>query len=167
MTSLIVFVPFLLLLLVAAGWDLATYTIPNLISVLLIVGFALFALTSGMSTSIVAGHFAAGAIALVVGFGLFAFGYIGGGDAKVFAAIAAWFGLHDLPEFVLLASVFGGALTLGLLTMRKFPLPAPLAAQDWILRLHEPRGGIPYGVALSAGAIVILPYTDIFHLAVG
>jgi prepilin peptidase CpaA len=38
-----------------------------------------------------------------------------------------------------------------------------LAAQPWIARLHEPRAGIPYGVALAAGAIAVLPYTNIFH----
>lgn len=167
MTSLIVFAPFIVLLVVAAGWDLATYTIPNLISVLLALGFALFAVAAGMSGWVVASHVAAGLVALVIGFLLFAFGYIGGGDAKVFAAIAAWIGLHDLPEYLLLATIFGGALTLGLLAARKLPLPAPLAARQWILRLHEPRGGIPYGIALSAGAIAILPYTDIFRLAVG
>jgi prepilin peptidase CpaA len=40
-----------------------------------------------------------------------------------------------------------------------------LTSQGWILRLHDERGGIPYGVALAAGAFIILPHTEIFRLA--
>ena len=59
----------------------------------------------------------------------------------------------------------GGALTLIILGMRQMPLPAPLTRQAWILRLHDAKGGIPYGVALAAGAFLILPQTEIFRLA--
>jgi prepilin peptidase CpaA len=38
-----------------------------------------------------------------------------------------------------------------------------LASREWIVRLHEPRAGIPYGVALAAGALAILPYTELFR----
>jgi prepilin peptidase CpaA len=148
MTALLVFAPFIVLVATAACWDLATYTIPNTISALLLIAFAVF-------------------VALAAGFALFSLGYIGGGDAKLFAAVAAWFGFHDLLEYTLLASVFGGALTLALLAIRKYPLPASLATTAWVARLHEPRGGIPYGVALAAGAIAVLPYTDVFHRALG
>ncbi len=44
---------------------------------------------------------------------------------------------------------------------------ALLARQSWILRLHDERAGIPYGVALAAGAFLILPGTEIFRLAAG
>ena len=90
---------------------------------------------------------------------------IGGGDAKLFACIALWLGFHNLPEFALVASVMGGALTLFLLTVRRFPLPASLTGQHWIMRLHEARGAIPYGVALAAGAFLILPQAEIFRTA--
>ena len=51
--------------------------------------------------------------------------------------------------------------------LRRLPLPRLLARQAWILRLHDEKAGIPYGVALAAGALVILPGTDIFRLAAG
>lgn len=160
---LIIFAPLVFLLLLAAGWDLASYTIPNFIPLVVLLGFAAFALAAGYSAAQYESHALAALIALVAGFALFAFGYIGGGDAKLLAAIAAWFGLHDLLTYVLVASLFGGALTLALLAARRMPLPAGLASHSWIARLHEPRAGIPYGVALAAGALAFLPYTDLYR----
>ena len=110
-----------------------------------------------MSAGQFGGDMLAGFIGLVAGFTLFALGYIGGGDAKLFACVSLWLGMHDLLLYALLASMFGGGLTLGLLAARRVPLPRLLAAQDWLLRLHDEREGIPYGVALAAGAIFILP----------
>lgn len=100
------------------------------------------------------------------GFTFFVFGYVGGGDAKLFTCIALWFGLHDLANFALFASVFGGVLTLGLLSFRRLPLPATLTNHGWVMRLHDEKAGIPYGAALAAGAFAILPYTDVFHLGI-
>jgi prepilin peptidase CpaA len=110
-------------------------------------------------------HVLAGFIGLVAGFALFSFGYIGGGDAKLFACMALWFGMNDLLSYTLIASIFGGALTLGLLAMRNWPLPALLASQNWLLRLHDDREGIPYGAALAAGAFFILSQAEIFQAA--
>ena len=91
--------------------------------------------------------------------------YIGGGDAKLFAGIALWLGFADLMPYALLASVFGGFLTLALLMVRQWPLPAMLARQPWILNLHDAKSGVPYGVALAAGAFILLPHSEIFRLA--
>lgn len=162
-SHLLILLPFILLLALAAGWDLASFTIPNFIPLTLLLAFAMFAPGVGYTAALYEMHALAALIALVAGFALFALGYIGGGDAKLFAAVAAWFGLHDLMQYVLVASIFGGALTLVLLAARRYPLPAVLASQPWIMRLHEPRAGIPYGVALATGALAILPYTDLFH----
>ena len=155
------------LLVAAAMWDIASFTIPNFIPVALLAGFALLLIVHPMSASAFGVHLLAGFIGLAVGFTLFALGYIGGGDAKLFAGVALWFGLHDLLLYTLVASVFGGALTLSILAMRRVPLPAPLAAQGWLLRLHDDREGIPYGVALAAGAFFVLPQTEIFRAAFG
>jgi prepilin peptidase CpaA len=164
---LLILAPLLVLLLLAAAWDIASYTIPNFIPAVLLVGFLVFAAMTGYTAAAFGWHLLASGIGLAAGFALFAFGCIGGGDAKLFACVAAWFGLHDLLQYVLVASLFGGALTVLLLTARRWPLPAPLAGQAWIARLHEPRAGIPYGVALSAGAIAILPYTELFRSVTG
>lgn len=154
------------LLLAAAIWDLASYTIPNFLQLALLAAFALLMVVHPLSASDFAMHLLAGFIGLVAGFTLFSFGYIGGGDAKLFACIALWFGINDLLPYTLIASVFGGALTLGLLAMRNWPLPALLASQNWLLRLHDDREGIPYGAALAAGAFFILSQAEIFQAAI-
>ena len=46
-----------------------------------------------------------------------------------------------------------------LIQFRKLPLPAVLARQKWIMRLHETGGGVPYGIALAAAALMVYPKT--------
>jgi prepilin peptidase CpaA len=155
-------------LLIAAGvWDLASFTIPNGIQIALLAGFAAFIFASHMSAGVFSGHLLAGFLGLVIGFSLFALGYIGGGDAKLFACVCLWFGLHDLLLYALVVSVFGGGLTIALLTIRQLPLPEMLSQQGWYLRLHDARQGIPYGVALASGAFCILSRAEIFRTAFG
>jgi prepilin peptidase CpaA len=155
------------LLVAAACWDVASFTIPNFIPVCLLAVFALAALAAGMPPGLAGMHILAGFVGLAVGFTLFALGFIGGGDAKLFACVALAFGLGDLLPYAVVASIFGGGLTLALLAARKIPLPRSLAAQGWITRLHDDRQGIPYGVALALGALVLLPHTEFFRLATG
>jgi len=155
------------LLAVSAGWDLASFTIPNFLSVALILLFGVFAVAAGAAPSVIGWHALAGLSGLVVGFALFAFGFIGGGDAKLFAATALWIGFANLLEYVLITSLIGGGLALALLSLRSMPIPAMLAGRSWALRLHDSKAGIPYGVALAAGALIVLPHTDMFRLAAG
>lgn len=154
------------ILLAAAGWDLASFTIPNFLQAALLAGFAIFAVATQMPLTALGWHLLAATIGLAAGFTLFAFGLMGGGDAKLIACVALWFGIPDLLSFALLASVFGGALTLVILGFRQVPLPGLLAKQAWLMRLHDQKSGIPYGVALASGAFAVLPYTDVFHAGI-
>ncbi|NEW89925.1 peptidase [Rhodopseudomonas sp. WA056] len=148
------------LMVFAATSDLLTMTISNRVSLLLLAGFLVLAPMSGMSLAVFGMHIGAGAAVLAVAFGCFAMGWIGGGDAKVAAAAALWFGFGDLLDFLLYASLFGGALTLLLLSFRQWPLPYVFAGQTWLLRLHAQETGIPYGIALAMGALAVYPQTD-------
>jgi len=165
--EILVLVALPLLLAVAAGWDIASFTIPNFLNLALLAAFAVFAFAAGLSFSVIGWHLLAGIAALAIGFTLFGLGHIGGGDAKLFAAVVLWLGLKDFLPYALLASVFGGLLALGLLLLRQWPLPLFLARQGWIANLHDRQAGIPYGVALAAGAFILLPSTEIFRLAAG
>ena len=118
------------------------------------------ALASGMGLSDILLHAGAGAGVLAVAFVCFAMGWVGGGDAKVAAGAALWFGFAHLLNYLLYASLFGGALTLLLLQFRQWPLPQALGGQAWLLRLHDKETGIPYGIALAVGALLIYPETD-------
>jgi prepilin peptidase CpaA len=144
----------------AAASDLFTMTISNRVSLALAACFLVLALTSGMGLSDMLSHLGAGASVLTVSFACFAFGWIGGGDAKVAASAALWFGFGHLLEYLVYASLFGGALTLLLLQFRQWPLPYQLAGQAWLLKLHAKESGIPYGIALAMGALVVYPETE-------
>jgi prepilin peptidase CpaA len=144
----------------AASSDLFTMTIANRISLVLIGGFVVLSLLIGMSVTEMLLHLGAGAAVLVVGFVFFSCGWIGGGDAKLAAVTALWLGFGHLFEYLTYSSILGGALTLGLLQFRMFPLPTVLASREWIERLHCRDGGVPYGVALAAAALIVYPHTE-------
>ncbi|QUS41452.1 peptidase [Tardiphaga alba] len=144
----------------AAVSDIFTMTISNRISLLLIAGFGFLAFFSGMTPHQALLHLGAGGIVLVVAFACFSFGWIGGGDAKLAAVAGLWFGFDHLLQYLVYASLFGGALTLLLLQFRQWPLPYALGRQDWLMRLHHKDTGIPYGVALALGALIVYPETE-------
>ena len=143
----------------AAFSDLFTMTISNRLSIALAAGFALIALVSGMGLVDIGWHVAAAGLVLAVSFIFFTFGWIGGGDAKLAAATALWFGFEHLLDYLLCASLFGGVLTVLLLQFRRWPLPMPLARHAWIERLHDRTCGVPYGIALAAAALAVYPHT--------
>jgi prepilin peptidase CpaA len=143
----------------AASSDLLTMTISNRISLALAGGFLLLAIITGMSPATIAMHAGAATLVLAAGFACFSFGWIGGGDAKLAAATALWFGFDYLLDYLVYASLFGGALTLLLIQFRLLPLPPMLARHDWIVQLHKKGGGVPYGIALAAAALTVYPKT--------
>ena len=149
----------------AASSDLFTMTISNRIAIILVVGFFGLALVSGMSVHDVVSHVGAAFAVLAVTFVFFARGWIGGGDAKLAAATALWLGFDHLMPYLLYASLFGGVLTLIMIRFRLMPLPAVLAEQEWVKRLHRPDGGVPYGIALAAAALLVYPDTPWMKLA--
>jgi prepilin peptidase CpaA len=144
----------------AAASDLFTMTISNRVSLALVAGFVVLAPFSGIGPYDMLSHAGAGALVLAVTFGCFAMGWVGGGDAKMAASVALWFGFGHLLNYLVYASLFGGALTLVLLQFRQWPLPYSLAGQNWLLRLHAKESGIPYGIALAIGALMIYPETE-------
>jgi prepilin peptidase CpaA len=143
----------------AASSDLFTMTISNRVSLMLAGGFLALALLTGMSAAAIGSHVGAAALVLAVVFVMFAQGWIGGGDAKLAAATALWFGFEHLLAYFLYASLFGGVLTFTVIKFRVTPLPAFLAGQDWAERLHRTDAGVPYGIALAASALMIYPET--------
>src|ERR1700761_4614541 len=142
--EILVLVALPLIVAAAAGCDLASFTIPNFLQLALVAGFAAFAAAAHLALSAIGLHLLAGLVGLALGFALFAFGYVGGGDAKLYAALLLWLGFKDLMPYTLVATVLGGVLTLALITLRRLPLPVLLARQNWIMRLHDSHAGIPY-----------------------
>lgn len=146
------------LVVIAALKDVTSYTIPNWISLALIAAFVPAALVSGASLASIGLCLAVGAGALLLGMGMFAAGWIGGGDAKLFAAAALWLGAPGALLFMLATGLAGGALTLGLLSLRSGWFEPVLAGGPaWLRKLGAQGGDIPYGAAIAAGALAAFP----------
>jgi prepilin peptidase CpaA len=143
----------------AASSDLFTMTISNKVSLALAGGFFVLALAIGMGPGDMGIHAGAGAIVLVVAFVFFTLGWIGGGDAKLAAAISLWLGFDHLLQYLVNAALLGGVLTLLMINFRLLPLPGFMLRWAWIARLHQKDAGVPYGIALAAAALLVYPDT--------
>jgi prepilin peptidase CpaA len=150
--------------LVAAFSDLTRYTIPNWLTGAIALAFPLVAIWAGLPPVLILIHIGVGIFALGMGMFFFALGWLGGGDAKLVAGAALWAGPHAVWAFALMAALAGGVLTVALIFFRKLPLPKALATQEWIARLHDQNAGIPYGVALAAGALYALPFMTLSQM---
>lgn len=160
--DLLIITVFPLAMALAAATDLLSMTVPNWISLLLVVGFAVLAPLVGIGWSEAGLHVALAAGALIVTFAMFSFGWIGGGDAKLFAATCLWLGPEQMLLYAIYSALIGGALTLLILFLRSVPLPAMLHSQGWL----APNEGVPYGIALAAAGLLIYPETP-FMAALG
>jgi len=156
-----------ILMVFAAIYDVMTMTIPNRLSLLLLATFVLAALLVSFGWYETALHLAAGALVLAVGIGLFAAGWVGGGDVKFAAGTALWLGFGQLLEYLFISALAGGVLTLLILVMRRMPLPAVAQNWVWLERLHNPTNGVPYGVALAFGGLMVIPRSPLWVTVFG
>lgn len=156
-TALLLFFPFLMIY--SAFSDLVSMTISNKVSLALMAGFIVVAYWVGMDLATFGWHWAMFGLVLVVSFGLFAAGAIGGGDAKLAASTALWLGWEHTLSYFLLASLIGALLTLVMLRLRGTVIPERVERVDWIARLYRADKGIPYGIALGIAAVLVYPET--------
>lgn len=137
----------------AAVSDMTNRTVPNPIPFLIAVGFILAALTAPSTVKLVPA-LAAGAGVLAVTAGMFAVNWIGGGDAKLMAALALWSGLEMLPQFLLVTAVTGGILGVVIWLWR-------------LMRRHTSHASgavagtsdtVPYAIAIACGGLTVLAH---------
>lgn len=147
----------------AAANDLFTMTIPNKISLALIILFAVSALVVGLSAEDIAIHAGVGLAVLAFGFVLFQLNMLGGGDAKLMAAGALWMGFDHVLFFMAYLTIFGGILAVAVLFYRKWIPADALGLPAWAIRLHKNGTGIPYGIAIAASALMLYPETPWFN----
>jgi prepilin peptidase CpaA len=152
------------ILSIIAYGDVRTRRIPNALSVA-IATLGLIRITLAHDP-VAAAHTLAGAAAIfITTFLLFWRGAIGGGDAKLVAAMALLIGYHDLFGFLFLMSLCGGALALAILArdklrlrLRRFSRPAGMRSPKIpeCIAAAAP-STVPYGVAIAAaGAITLI-----------
>lgn len=140
----------------AAFSDVTRYRIPNWICLAIIADFIVIAAYAGAFGTIepltVGVHLGVGAVMLIAGFALFAAGLFGGGDAKLLAASAVWFGWSGLFRYVFLVALLGGLLALAVLGLRRVAPTRAWSGQEWLIKLRSGAHGIPYGVAIAAAS---------------
>jgi prepilin peptidase CpaA len=153
---------FPLMMAYAASSDLLTMTISNKLNLALVVSYFVLAAATDQSIDTILVHIACGLCMLGITFSLFCAGWMGGGDAKLAAGTALWMGFPLSVEYAVVASFLGGMLTMALLAMRSKQLPDFVSKQKWIVRLHDKETGVPYGIALAAGGLLLYPKTNIW-----
>jgi prepilin peptidase CpaA len=154
-------------LLIAAANDLYEFKVPNWVSGALFGAFYLAAaLLEAPLSLIVEGTLLAFGV-LAFGFCLFAFRILGGGDAKLLAAVAPWIGVAGLMGFLVNMAFAGAALAVALLLFRRSPMLPIYAQTPWIMRLHQKPKDIPYAVAIASGGLISFPHTQLFAAAFG
>ncbi len=140
----------------AAFSDIARYRIDNWISLAILADFiviaAFGAAFGALDPLAIVWRLGAGAALLIAGFALFAAGIIGGGDAKLLAASAVWFGWSGLFRYVILMTLLVGLLALAVLGLRRVAPPHAWSGRKWLIDLRSGDHGIPYGVAIAAAS---------------
>lgn len=155
--ALLALLVFPAVVIAAAVRDATSYTIPNWMSGLAAASFFPAALIMHLTLAQWGVALGVGLAALAAGVVMFALGWIGGGDAKLFAACGLWLGWPAFLPFLLWTALAGGALATGLLVARRGARAWPVAGPQWLVRLLSPEAAVPYGVAIAVGALASFP----------
>ena len=142
---------------------MTSFTIPNWISLAAAAMFVPAALFLGLPLSALGMCAMVGVAALIGGIGMFALGWIGGGDAKLFAACALWLGWPAVAPFLIWTALAGGGLAVMLLWSRRLAGPVIADGPAWVGRLMTPGEDVPYGLAIAAGALIAFPQSLMMH----
>ena len=150
---------FIALCVYAALRDIETLTITNGINAAIAFLFipAIIIAAPGWETAGI--HLLTGFIAFFISVLLFSFGVFGGGDAKMIPGVMLWLGPAAAMPFLVVMAVTGGALAILVIFARKF-LPAG-AEPDFARETLLAGNGVPYGVAIAAGAIYCAPLSPL------
>ena len=136
--------------------DMASLTIPNWVNAGIALTFIPAAITAyivgDVGLAAIGWHILTGLVVFIICFALFAVGAFGGGDAKMIPAIALWMGPAGMMPFLFGTTVAGGILALSVLMARK-SIPEAFAP-GFVRATMQDGNGVPYGVAITVGAIV-------------
>ena len=141
-----------LLLLAAAAEDAARLRISTVTVGLVLLAAVAAALIAGPEVGLWQ-NVAVFAALLALGTPLFAAGKLGGGDVKLLAATGLWFDVEGAGWMLLYVFLSGGALALLIIAARSLRWSDRTRQRVALLR---PRSGIPYGVAIAAGALIAI-----------
>ncbi len=130
-------------LLVAAFTDWRRRQIDNKLNAAIALTAPLFWWAAGYGLDDVAWQIGIALLAFAVLAGLFALGWMGGGDVKLLAALALWIQPIPFVRLLMIMALVGGVLT--------------LAFGAWhIARRRRDRIAIPYGIAIACAGLWVL-----------
>lgn len=147
------------LVVVAGAHDFLTLRIPNWLNALVALAFFPLAIATGMPAELMLWHCLTAVVILVLGFGLFSAGFIGGGDAKLLAAAGLWFGWPEASVFLVATALAGGVLAFAYQVWGMLRIEQEVREIGWAKRLLNIKADLPYGIAIAAGAILAFPGT--------
>lgn len=131
-------------LLSAAVSDIRAFKISNIYPACLLLLFVTSRVIWGFSPADWS-HLLHFAIALSAGMGFFRIGWIGGGDAKLYAAAAIWFAGLNAALLIFATGLAGLLLAVAYIVKR--------LASRTTERSKRTERRIPYGVAIAGGAV--------------
>jgi prepilin peptidase CpaA len=141
-------------------------TIPNRVSLIVALSFLIIAPFAGMPLQLITMHLLSGLMVFTICFALFAINAMGGGDAKLLAATAIWFGFdQSLLLFLTYVGLVGGVATLLILVVRTqsdMIMAVGLRVPNLILHAKK----IPYGIAIAIGGFMAFPSSPLLIAAV-
>lgn len=146
---------FAAILLLAALSDARRFLIPNIYSVLLILLFVAAWFFGFPFAGPLWSHLLHFAIALGIGMALFHFGWLGGGDVKLYAATALWFAIGNGILLFFITTISGAAIVMVSMAFRMLAIAfgrGPREKGSFFKRR------IAYGVAIAAGGIASMAW---------
>lgn len=143
------------LLIAAAASDWRTMVVPNRYSLALAALFPSYVLASGVEADWT-GSLIYAAVAFAVGFLLFVLRICGGGDVKLFAAVALWAGPAYFVPMLFYTTVSGGIMAAVMWVHHKFSRPALSASLTYASReAGFSKQPMPYAVAIAIGGLFV------------
>ena len=130
--------------------DLRSRQIPNLVPIVLLALFPVYAFVGGIGpTASLWSHIMIGMILLCIGFALYLTGNFGAGDGKLLAVAGVWVGLSDMRLFL-----FGlGATALALSAFAMLPFE----------RARRIRTNLPFALAIAPPAMIVVILRSLSH----
>jgi prepilin peptidase CpaA len=150
---------FCIAVIYAAIADLTTFTIPNWVSGILVLGFAAYAALRWNDIPLTM-HIVLGAATFIMCIVFWKLRWLGGGDVKFLGATALWMGPQHIGSFMLVLAVTGAAFAFALMWARKWNLSIqasqlPAAVKNLIARAEN--HACPYGFPTAIAAIAMVP----------
>jgi prepilin peptidase CpaA len=145
-------------LIYAALLDFRKLFIPNWITLALTGLFFVYALAARPDIDILLHVLCAFGFLVVIGIVLFSTGWMSGGDVKLLTAVILWAGPKNTLLALLIVTSVGLVLALVIMALRWLIRRSPRSALARALPTWVKLGICPYGIAISIGALMLMPY---------